>query len=78
MQRVGIADLILPSCKKIAGLARVERAKPLIAQRSNLVLSGLFKPRSSPRGAGGKDQIAVGIEDLDCGATLEAVGAGEM
>ncbi len=38
----------------------------------------LFKPRSSPRGARGKDQIAVGVEDLDCGATLEAVGGGEM
>jgi hypothetical protein len=51
---------------------------PLIGQKSNFVLPGLFKPRSSPSGARGKDQIAVGIEDLDCGGTLEAVGAGEM
>jgi hypothetical protein len=51
---------------------------PLIGQRSNLVLPGLFKPRSSPSFARGKEQIAVGVEDLDYVATLEAVGAGEM
>ena len=51
---------------------------PLIAQRSNLVLPGLFKPRSSRPAAAGKDQISIGVEELDCGAILEAVGAGEM
>jgi hypothetical protein len=29
-QVIGIADLFLPSCKKIAGLVRMERAKPQI------------------------------------------------
>jgi len=29
MQNVGIADLLLASCKKIAGSARMERAKPV-------------------------------------------------
>jgi hypothetical protein len=28
-QVIGIDDLILPSCKKIAGLVRMERAKPV-------------------------------------------------
>ena len=51
---------------------------PLIGQRSNLVLPGLFKPRSSRPAAAGEDQIPIGIEELDCGAILEAVGAGEM
>jgi hypothetical protein len=32
----------------------------------------------SPCRSPGEDQIPIGIEELDCGAILEAVGAGEM
>ena len=59
-------------------LARMERAKPVIGQRSNLVLPGLFKPRSSRPAAAGEEQIPISVEELDRGAILEAVGAGEM
>src|SRR5205809_20215 len=38
----------------------------------------LFKPCPSRPAAAGEDQIPIGIEELDCGAILEAVGAGEM
>ena len=41
-------------------------------------MPGLFKPRCSARGANGKEQIAVGVEDLDRASTSEAVGGGEL
>jgi len=37
------------------GLGRMETRQALIGQKSNLVLPGLFKPRSSARGANGGD-----------------------
>ena len=37
-----------------------------------------FKPRSSRPAAAGEDQISISVEELDRGAILEAVGAGEM
>src|SRR6266496_5691613 len=40
--------------------------------------SVLFKPCRSPPAAAGEDQIPIGIEELNCGAILEAIGAGEM
>ena len=50
----------------------------LIGQRPNLVLPGLFKPRSSRPAAAGEEQIPISVEELDRGAIGEAVGAGEM
>jgi hypothetical protein len=51
------------------GLARIERTKS-----HDL----LFKPRSSRPAAAGEEQIAISVEELDRGAILEAVSAGEM
>jgi hypothetical protein len=65
------------------GLARMDAPNPGSFCLALLVvchfkpLRLLFKPRSSPSFARGKEQIAVGVEDLDYVATLEAVGAGE-
>src|SRR5436305_14941736 len=65
-------------------LARMERAKPhiflfsFVGCLSLQAGSSLFKPRSSRPAAAGEEQIAIGIEELDRGAILEAVGAGEM
>ena len=39
---------------------------------------GLFKPCPSRPAAAGEEQIPISVEELDCGAILEAVGAGEM
>src|SRR5262249_54730648 len=51
---------------------------PLIGQRSNLVLPGLFKPRPFLVAAEGEEQIAISVEDLDRASSGEAVGGGKL